>query len=191
MTLTKAAIDGLLQRARTGDELALAALIAGVRERVFRWALVMTGDSDDADDVTQQVSLTLHGKLHAFEERAQFTTWLYAVVRNKALGLAQKASHRREVQIDEAQLPAALSADMEAQLSRLDNERAAGLVRSFFTELPPRQRELIELIDKEGYSAAEAAALMGIEPETARVHLLRARRTIRARMLNEHPEMWR
>jgi DNA-directed RNA polymerase specialized sigma24 family protein len=49
---------------------------------------------------------------------------------------------------------------------------------------------LIELIDTQGMTAAEAATLLGIEPETARVHLMRARRAIRSKMLESHPEMF-
>jgi RNA polymerase sigma factor (sigma-70 family) len=73
----------------------------------------------------------------------------------------------------------------------MESRRAAALVRSFFTDLPPRQRELLELIDAQGYTAVEAAQIMGIEPETARGHLLRARRTMRAKMLELHPEVFR
>ncbi|MGQ0813733.1 MAG: RNA polymerase sigma factor [Gemmatimonadota bacterium] len=190
MTLTEAGIDELLQQARAGNEAAFASLIAGVRERVYRWALVITRDGDDADDVAQQVWITLHRRLHDFEGRARFSTWLYTIVRNTAIELMHKPARRYETSRDEAQLPLSISTQLEDQLSKLANQNAATMVRSFFSELPRRQRELIELIDAEGYTAAEAAQMMGIEPETARVHLMRARRALRTRMLELHPEMF-
>lgn len=189
MTFTDAQIEDLLQRARAGDEAAFASLIAAVHDRVQRWALVITRDYDDAEDVTQQVSITLHRKLHDFEERSRFTTWLYAVVRNAAIELTRKASRRHERQVAEDALAGELSDDVENRLGAMENQRAAALVRSYFTELPARQRELIELIDQQECTVGEAAGLMDIQPATARVHLLRARRTIRARMLALHPEM--
>ena len=189
MTHTDAQIEALLQRARAGDEAAFASLIAAVHGRVQRWALVITRDHDDAEDVTQQVSITLHRKLHDFQERSRFTTWLYAVVRNAAMELRRKAVRRHEQQVAEDALPGALSDDVEIRLGAMENQRAAALVRSYLTELPARQRELIELIDQGEYTVGEAAALMAIQPATARVHLLRARRTIRARMLELHPEL--
>src|SRR5688572_17518125 len=161
-----------------------------MRERVFRWALIITGDSDDAEDVAQQVSLSLHRNLTGFDERSRFTTWLYAVVRNAAIEIGRKAARKHEVQVDAEDLPQPISDDTEQQIDRIDNRRAANIVRAFFAELPPRQRELIELVDTQGRSAAEAAAIMQIEPETARVHLMRARRTIRIRMMESHPEMF-
>ena len=83
-----------------------------------------------------------------------------------------------------------LSASTSERLTAIGDQRVAAIVRAFFADLPPRQRELIELVDTEGYSAAEAARMIGIEPETARVHLLRARRTLRSKMLEAHPEMF-
>jgi RNA polymerase sigma-70 factor (ECF subfamily) len=188
MTLRDDQTSGLLQRARAGDEAAFNALVNSVRDKIFRWALIITGDSDDAEDVTQQVTLKLHGKLAEFQERSRLTTWLYTITRNTALDMINKPARKREESLSEDTVTE-LSDDVDVKITRLDNQRAASVVRAFFTDLPPRQRELIELIDNEGCTAGEAAQAMGIEPETARVHLLRARRTLRARMLEVHPEM--
>jgi RNA polymerase sigma factor (sigma-70 family) len=190
VTLTEAAIHELLQRARTGDEAAAASLIGGMRDRVFRWALVMTRDSDDAEDVAQQVSMSVHKSLNGFEARSSFSTWLYAVVRNTSAELMRKTARRKEEMLNEDVVDATLSASTNERLAAIGNQRVAAIVRAFFAELPPRQRELIELVDAEGCSAAEAARMIGIEPETARVHLLRARRTLRSKMLEAHPEMF-
>jgi RNA polymerase sigma-70 factor (ECF subfamily) len=102
-------------------------------------------------------------------------------VRNAALDAARGAKRRvPPVNEDEVADPAAL------HLERIANEAQAGTVKSFFTTLSPRQRELIELVDLQGYTAVEAAEVMGIEPQTARVHLMRARRTLREKMLEKH-----
>jgi RNA polymerase sigma factor (sigma-70 family) len=190
VALTETRINELLLLARHGDDAAASSLIGGMRERVFRWALIITGDSDDAEDVAQQVSLSLHRHLSGFDGRSRFTTWVYSIVRNAALQVGRGASRRHEVQVDSDDLPSRVSNDVDEQIERIANRRAASIVRSFFTELPPRQRELIELIDTQGMTAAEAATLLGIEPETARVHLMRARRAIRSKMLESHPEMF-
>ena len=188
MTLRDDMTDGLLQRARAGDDAAFDRLVTHLRTRIFRWALVITGDSDDAEDVTQQVTLAMHRKLSDFKERARFTTWLYSIARNRSLDvLAHRSKHAANVSLDE--MPD-VSDDVDRQITRLHDDRAAAIVRAFFSELPARQRELIELIDTQGYTTPEAAELMGIEQETARVHLLRARRTIRAKMLESPPEMF-
>jgi RNA polymerase sigma-70 factor (ECF subfamily) len=155
---------------------------------VFRWALVMTADSDDAEDITQQVSVTLHRKLRLFEQRSSFTTWLYRIVRNTAIESRRRARFTREVPLDFDTVQDTLAAATEDRLQQIDDADAAALIRALFTTLPARQRELIELVDTQGYNTVEAAAMMEIEPETARVHLLRARRTLRTKMLALHPE---
>ena len=190
MTLTEARIHELLQKARTGDEAAAASLIGGMRERVFRWALVVTRDSDDAEDVAQQVSINVHRSLDTFESRSSFSTWLYAVVRNTSVELMRKAARRGTTQDNDNIPEGSVTQGMEDTLATIENKRTAEIVRAFFTMLPPRQRELIELVDTEGFTAAEAARMIGIEPETARVHLMRARRMLRTKMLEAHPEMF-
>jgi RNA polymerase sigma-70 factor (ECF subfamily) len=162
-------------------------LLGAVRGQVFRWALIMTADSDEAEDITQQVSLTLHRKLHLFEGRSAFTTWLYRMVRNTAIESRRRSRFTHEVSLEEGPVHGTLPGSTEDELQRIDDAESAALIRALFQELPPRQRELIELVDAGGFNTVEAAEMMEIEPETARVHLLRARRRLRARMLELHP----
>jgi RNA polymerase sigma-70 factor, ECF subfamily len=182
-------VDALLVRtAQAGDALARNRLLGQVRDQVFRWALIMTGDSDEADDITQQVSMTLHRKLHTFEERSAFTTWLYRIVRNTVAESRRRARFTREVRLDDEVASGVVSAATEERLQAIDDAQSVVLIRTLFAALPPRQRELIDLVDTQGYKAVEAAEMLEIEPETARVHLLRARRTLRTKMLELHPE---
>ena len=53
--------------------------------RVYRLAFGITRNEADAEEVTQDVFLTLFAKIHAFEERAALGTWLYRVAANAAL----------------------------------------------------------------------------------------------------------
>lgn len=178
----------LIEAARAGDTTALDRLLGQVRDQIFRWALVMTADSDDADDVTQQVSVILHRKLHLYQGRSAFATWLYRIVRNTVLESRRRARFTREVSLDSDVVQGTLSEATENRLQQIDDAQSVALIRALFTELPARQRELIDLVDTQGFKTVEAAEMMEIEPETARVHLLRARRTLRARMLELHPE---
>lgn len=179
---------GLIAAAQAGDERAFARLLGAVRDQIFRWSIVITADSDDAEDITQQVSLALHRKLRQFEGRSAFSTWLYRIVRNTALESRRRARFSREVSFDENVAEGSLSRVTEDRLQELHDARSVELIRALFVTLPPRQRELIDLVDTQGFKVVEAAEMMEIEPETARVHLLRARRTLRTRMLELHPE---
>jgi RNA polymerase sigma-70 factor, ECF subfamily len=60
---------------------------------------------------------------------------------------------------------------------------------ALFRELPARQREVFYLADLEGFAPVEIAERLGMNPTTVRAHLFRARRALRARLLERHPEI--
>lgn len=178
-------LEAMAARARAGDERAFAELATAVRAQVHRWALVRTGDADDADDVAQTVVIRLHRHLGTFEGRSRFTTWLYRLTATAALDWV-KGRGRRE-RAHQASSADALSAATDDRIAALENERTAALVRAFFAELPTRQREVFDLVDLQGFTPAEAGEMLEIEGVTARAHLFRARRAIRERILAAHP----
>ena len=177
------AIDELVRASQRGDELALARLLAAVRPRVYRWALVHTGQPDDAEDITQQALLKLHHGIGSFGFAARFTTWLYAITRRAAADW-RRTRHRRLTLLGARPIEEKYAMQHHDSRSRL-----LQLVREQLGSLPARQRELFDLVDLQGLSPAEAADLLGLNHTTARVHVLRARRAIRARILAVHPHI--
>jgi RNA polymerase sigma-70 factor, ECF subfamily len=67
--------------------------------------------------------------------------------------------------------------------------RLASVVRRFLTRLPERQREVFDLVDLQDVPAVEAAAMLGVKPATARVHLFKARRALREHLTAQHAEL--
>ncbi len=179
--------DALAARAREGDRAALEALAARCRPLVYRWALVRSGDRDEAEDVAQTVLLRLVARLGGFRGEARFTTWLYQVTRSVVAEFARRQSRRRR--LAEAQAREQEPGASPLEHNALDSGALARLVRAEFDRLPPRQREVLDLVDLQGHSAAEASRMLGIEPATARVHLLRARRAVRAAVLATQPAL--
>jgi RNA polymerase sigma factor (sigma-70 family) len=74
-------------------------------------------------------------------------------------------------------------------LRRIGGSEAVEVARAFFSELPERQREVFDLVELQGYTATEAAEMLVMSPSTVRVHLLRARRTLRTRIMEQHPAL--
>ena len=181
-------MEAMAARARGGDERAFAELATAVRGQVHRWALVRTGDADDAEDVAQTVVIRLHRHLHAFEGRSRFTTWLYRLTASAALDWLKSRGRRERAHLASAG-DAGLATATEDRIAAMENARAAALVRTFFAELPGRQREVFDLVDLQGFTPAEAAEMLEIEGVTARAHLFRARKAIRERILAAHPDL--
>jgi RNA polymerase sigma-70 factor (ECF subfamily) len=179
----------LVPRAMRGEADALDGLLRSCRPLVYRWALVQTGDAADAEDVTQEVLIKLHRSLHRYAGRSRFTTWLYSVTRNEALGLARRLAGRLRLARAVTREALASPAGPDDPLARLHAARVAALADTLLTGLPRRQREVFHLADLEGCSMTEVAARLRMRPVTARVHLLRARRALRARILERWPEL--
>ena len=174
----------LAQRAHAGHAGAFDELARRVRDRVRRWASSVTLDEDDAEDVAQQVLLTLHARTGEFGARSRFTTWVYAITRNVALARRRTEARRRALL---ARVPNdAVTAPTADALGDDAAARLADLVHLVSVELTPRQREVFELADVHGLTSTEIGRRLGVTPSTARGILLQARRAIRLRILEHH-----
>lgn len=202
-----------MEAAQAGDEEAFAALVRRVHARVFRWALGRTGDPDDADDVTQSVLIRLHRHLGGYRASGSFDAWLYRITANAAASHAARLKRRRRSRralspaVGEGTTgtgamagsanpaagasTAASVADAQATraVSRIFAGRVSELVRTYFRELPARQREVFDLVDLQGHSPAEVAEMLGLKQVTVRANLFKARRTMRRTILARHPEI--
>ena len=90
--------NALLRRARGGDSSAFRQLVQRHHDTIHRWALAMTGDPDDADDVEQTALLRVHHALAEYRGVGRFRTWLYPIVRAAATDLLRTRSSTQPVQ---------------------------------------------------------------------------------------------
>lgn len=177
-------LTALVQRVRGGSSSAFEELASRVRHRVTGWARRVVGDRDEAEDVAQLVLVRMHERLSEFEGRSRFGSWLYRITRNIALERRRSETRRS------ALLARELSSEPDTArdpTDTADSSHVHHLVAAYFDALSPRQREVFDLVELRGLSTSDVAARLGIEASTVRVLLLRARRTIRARMLAQHP----
>ena len=169
-------LDEWLDRARSGDLAAERQFLEAVRPLLLRWALVRTGSPDDAEDLAQETLLRARRTWDGFQGRARVTSWLYRVL----VSVHVDGTRRREVRVraESTSRPAASPpADARARMNEL-SER----IRAFLSVLSERQREVVNLVDLEGYAPAEVAEMTGLERSTVRVHLHRGRAALRAHL---------
>lgn len=181
-------VEALVRRAQAGEAAARDELIRRCYDRIYRWALMRTGDGDDADDVTQTVLVRLYTHLDRYSGRSRFTTWLFRVTQNAANALHRRTGARRRLaQTVERDLPGEPPAGDPVE--QLHAASLVDTVRTFFSELSATQREVLDLADLQGIPQVEIAEMLDMNPATVRAHLFRARRTIRARMLARYPSL--
>ena len=163
-----------------GDADALGTLVRHAAPRVHRWALVQTGDGDLADDVTQEVLIHMVASLDSLRQPERIETWLYRATRNAAVDLFRKSRRHAEAGPLDAEKLVSAAPGPEEHRAGTEIKR---LLASLFQQLPRRQREVFDLVELQGMTAAQAAELLGIRPATVRVNLFKARAALRRRLI--------
>lgn len=159
----------LLARHAGGDAAAFGVLVTRHRDRAWAVALRTLGDPTDAADATQDAFLKAYRTAGTFRGDALFTTWLHRIVVNACLDLMRRSRSRPTAVLDES---AASIADPADPVSRLDvgHDVVAALSR-----LTVEQRLAIVLVDLEGYSVEEAAAVLDVPTGTVKSRCHRGR----------------
>ncbi len=178
----------LARRAGKGERRAIERLTGALRPLVCRWALVMTGDPDDAEDVAQLVLMKTVNSIASFDGRAKVTSWVYRITRNASLDHQRAKRQERRLAEKAEWLAAARTPQLEDPLDEFEMARTLRLIRTLLRELSMTQREVFDLVDLQGLRPGEAARLLEMNPNTLRVHLLRARRRMRKEMLAQPME---
>jgi RNA polymerase sigma-70 factor (ECF subfamily) len=171
----------LIRRARAGDQEAFAELVMAHAERVYAALRRFGLDAGDADEVAQEVFLRAWRGLARFEERAQFSTWLYRIAFNEAQrALSRRRPSGADTRADEED-PASTVADDEhhgPDAQALDREFGEVLDRAL-GQLPPEWRAAVVLRDLEGLSTAEGAEIAGVRQAAFKSRLHRGRMQLR------------
>ena len=174
--------DVLLARIAAGDVDALAELFRRQQQAIYRFALHLTGSPALADDVTQDVFVTVIRDAGKFEPgRAAVSAWLCGIARNfvrRRLALDRGARSIDDDEGLEASLPA-VTPDPIADLTT--TERIEALRRAVLA-LPMRYREAVVLCDLQEMSYVDAAAALECPVGTVRSRLNRGRALLAAKM---------
>jgi RNA polymerase sigma-70 factor, ECF subfamily len=170
----------LIQAHVDGDPDAFGTLFSRHRDRLWAVALRTTGDREDAADALQEAMIAAFRRADSYRGDAAVTTWLHRIVVNACLDRIR----RRKVRAADA-----LPDDLEAYAGRgstltagaedpadtaVDVERRDAVLAALGT-LPADQRAALVLVDMEGYSVEETAAILDCPPGTVKSRCSRGR----------------
>jgi RNA polymerase sigma-70 factor (ECF subfamily) len=170
-------LERAASRVFDGDVAAFGMIVESTSDALVRLAARLMGSVPDGEDVVQEAYLKAYRGLSEgrFDGRAQLRTWLGRIVVNTALDALRS---RKRAPTPRADLPEGAdtnaSAETRAALAELD---------AWLTTLPPEQRVAIVLKSVEGYTSAEIAAALGCSEGAVEQRLVRARASLRQRML--------
>jgi RNA polymerase sigma-70 factor (ECF subfamily) len=155
------------------------------QKRVYRQCLRMVRNSEDAEDLTQEVFLRLFEKIHTFRGESRFSTWLHSLTFNLVLMELRKLRRRPVASVPLGGLPGLdddnpLVHEVEKTLAVSPNSIVDRVrLDTALARLPSGYREIFFLHDAEGYGHEEIASLLGISAGTSKSQLHKARYKLR------------
>lgn len=157
----------LVERARGGDEDAREQLVRRYLPDVYRTAARVLGDSDLAQDATQDAFVNAMGGLSRFRGEASFRTWLLRIAINAAKSVGRRSGRRREVNLVLAENEPSRSPDPARHAVNVTEAERA---EKALDDLPPKQRLAVALRVQQGLSYTEIAASLKCSEGAARVN---------------------
>ncbi|MGH1489543.1 MAG: sigma-70 family RNA polymerase sigma factor [Acidimicrobiales bacterium] len=170
-------VDLVAASAATGSERGLELLLRLVDQLDLAAPAIARLSNNGAliEDIEQEVLVAVSGSIERFRGDSKFTTWLYALTRNVAIGQLRRL--RPEDELAESDL---LANKTLRRMSSIVTQRE--VVREAIDSLPPIFRETVLLRDIEGLSYAEIAKRQGLEINTVRSRLSRGRALLAGRL---------
>lgn len=169
----------LALRAADGDSEAFALLLSRNYDRIFRLAFRILGRREDAEDLVQDIAMTLPRKLGSFRGDARFSTWLHRVTLNAARDLVRRQATRAKA--------GDRWGDWEtARRAVADEARdAQDWLIEAMNSLKPDLRETVALVLGEDASHAEAAEILDVSEGTISWRMSEVRKALRAQAKRE------
>jgi len=185
----------LVRRLKLGDERAFQELVQTYQNRVFGLVFRMIGNRQEAEDLAQDVFLTVYKAIGSYRGEGRFYTWLYRVASNTCKNRIKYLKGRHfntRVDVDdntEAQMPSreggalhSLQSQVPGPEAMIQGQRLQRAIQRELANLDEEHRLLIVLRDIEGLPYADIMRITGLPAGTVKSRLHRARVALKERM---------
>ncbi|HEV8335364.1 MAG TPA: sigma-70 family RNA polymerase sigma factor [Candidatus Polarisedimenticolia bacterium] len=181
----------LVERTRHGDPSAFDALMERYEGKVYRLALGMMKNREDALDAVQDAFLSVFRKIDSFKGESAFSTWLYRIALNSVyMKLRSKSRHDKAIPLDDEEsfdsatghARGAIRDWSERADDALLRQELGGIIREAVAALPEEYRAIFTLRDVEELSNQEVAEILGLTVAATKTRLHRARMFLRNRL---------
>ena len=181
--MTREQEAAIVRKVLGGDANAFETLVLEYEKNVYNIALRMTGNSEDAADMTQEAFIKAYNSLQSFRGDSKFSVWLYRIVSNVCLDFLRSKNRRPTVSLsvedddgEDAQLDVADESQSPELL--LDRKLTRDSVRRGLASLPPDYRQILLLREIQGLSYDEIAQALSLEVGTVKSRIFRARKRL-------------
>jgi RNA polymerase sigma factor (sigma-70 family) len=172
----------LISKILRGEQALFAQLVERYQNYVFTLVLRFTDNREDAEEISQDIFVKAYRSMADFRGESKFSTWLYTIVRTSCITFLRKKklditsidNERTMVQLENRE--SSFSANIIEQKSR------HAMVNDAIRMLSPDDAQLLSLFYKGEQSLEEIGRIMGLEPNTVKVKLHRARHRLKDKM---------
>jgi RNA polymerase sigma-70 factor (ECF subfamily) len=177
----------VVARAKAGDPAAYGELVNRYERKIFRLAMNITHNREDAEDVLQEAFLKAYQHLDSFQGDSKFYTWLVRIAVNEALMRLRKRrpgefSIDEPVQTEDDLLPREIADWGPSPEQRFARAEMNEILTEAIEKLDPVFRVVFVLRDVEELSTEDTAKLLGLTVPAVKSRLLRARLKMRQRL---------
>ena len=164
-----------------GDMTALAILVDRHKDLVYRVAMQITKNSDDASDVLQDAFLKVYDSINAFRQESAFETWLYRIVVNLSIDAVKKRKRQQESMASLSEVSDVhQSQDIQQDPTRqAERNELQEWVTQAVNSLSIKHRSVVILHELEGLSHPQIADILDCSEGTVRSRLHYARKRLR------------
>ena len=181
--MTREQEAAIVRKVLDGDVNAFETLVLEYEKNVYNISLRMTGNSEDAADMTQEAFIKAYNSLQSFRGDSKFSVWLYRIVSNVCLDFLRSRNRRPTVSLsvedddgEDTQLDVA--DDSQSPELLLDRKLTRESVRRGLDSLPPDYRQILLLREIQGLSYDEISQALGLEVGTVKSRIFRARKRL-------------
>jgi RNA polymerase sigma factor (sigma-70 family) len=172
----------IINRVLSGDQQAFAGLVTQYQNYVFTLVLRMIKGREDAEEVAQDVFVKAYRSLKDFRGDSKFSTWLYTIANTTSISFLRKKKLDIQSLDNEKTFEVADSVDSGFRANLVEQKSKLSMVNNAIAMLSPEDAEVITLFYKNEQSLQEIGQILGLEPNTVKVRLHRARTRLKEKM---------
>jgi RNA polymerase sigma factor (sigma-70 family) len=172
----------LINLVLAGNQSAYADLVKRHQRYAFTLALRFTKSREDAEEVAQDCFVKVYKNLSAFQQQSKFTTWLYSIVYTTAMTFLRKKKIKTDSMDDDAVFTKVNLLTSNLKLDSTEQKSRSYYVNLAIGQLLPDDATIITLFYQGEQSLEEIAQVIGMETNTVKVKLHRARHRLKEKL---------
>lgn len=172
----------LIEQTLAGNQSAYADLVKRHQRFVFTLAMRFAKGREDAEEIAQDCFIKAYRSLASFQGQSKFSTWLYSIVYTTAMTFLRKKRVATDSIDDENTFIQVESRESGYDTNNIENKSRSFYLNQAIAQLLPDDATIITLFYKGEQSLEEIAQALGMEPNTVKVKLFRARQRLKEKL---------